>query len=77
MKPIEPEDVAGQPAVFGRGQPGVEPLPARVTRDGLVYTRWQLSFDERRAILDGACIDLVIFRGRAPLQALSMSVQGV
>ena len=77
MKPVDPEDMPGELVHIGAGQPQYMPLPARIVGGGAVHTRWQLTFEERQAILDGACIDLTIMTFGQPLQPLMMTVQGV
>ena len=70
MKPVEPrEHLEGTRTAFiGPTGSGIEPLPAIAVRtdDGLeVRTEWELTFDERAAILDGARVVLT-FLGRVP-----------
>jgi hypothetical protein len=76
MKPIEPNDIDGISTTYLSTEPGIEPLPARVS-EGIVYTRWQLSGIERLAILDGACIDVAIMLNGRSLQPIAIAVQGV
>ena len=70
MKPVEPrEQLEGTRTAFvGPAGSGIEPLPAIAVRtdDGLeVRTEWDLTFDERAAILDGARV-ILTFLGRVP-----------
>lgn len=59
------------------GQFQYEPLPALHGANGAVLARWQLTEDERRAIEDGANIELTIFAFGRPLQPHYLVVQGV
>ncbi len=77
MKPIDPTGAPGRATTFGKDQPEFVPLPARVEDGCVVHTRWHLSLDERRAILDGADIDLQLITGGRPLQPIHITVQGV
>jgi len=81
MEPIEiPDDEmrGGERVVFAADQPEYRPLPAlRYPFYGTVRTRWRLSENERRAILDGANVELSIVTFGAPLQPVVLSVQGV
>lgn len=77
MIPVEPIGVAGRHVTYAADQPEYNPLKATVEPDGTVHTRWQLTLDERRAILDGACIILEIATFNAPLQPLFIAVEGV
>lgn len=65
--------------VYGADQEEYRPLPAVVLREpeGRVITRWQPTEDERRAIMDGACIELCLATFNGPLQPLLVGVQGV
>lgn len=75
MIPVKPL-TAGRHVTYAADQPEYNPLPAVVEPDGTVHTRWQLTDDERRAILDGACITLAILTFNTPLQPLLMAVEG-
>lgn len=78
MIPVKPFPVYGARAMtFAADQTEYNPLPALIELDGRVHTRWQLSEDERRAILDGACIVLEVLTFNQPLQPLALRVEGV
>lgn len=62
---------------FAADQPQYNPLPAVIDSDGVVHTRWQLTEDERRAILDGACITLSIMTFGQALQPVLLAIEGV
>lgn len=79
MKPISP--VADDPETrwgvseltFAKDQPEYIPLPALKFSDGLVVTRWKLSFWERiSALLEGS-VYLGILTYNRPLQPIRMS----
>lgn len=77
MKPIEVTGIDGRSITYGANQSEYEPLPAVVQSDGTIWTRWQLSPEERRAILDGAAIELSVMTFGQPIQPLYMRVQGI
>lgn len=66
MRPVEPRDPSvGRRMVFvGPPGSGIEPLVA-IENDGEIRTEWDLSFNERRAILEGARV-LLTFQGAMP-----------
>ena len=78
MKPVEPIQLYqdARRVTYGAGQSEYDVLPAVRYPDGTVHTRWQLTADERRAILDGACIVLSILTFNQPIQPLHLSVEG-
>lgn len=78
MKPIDPGEEYGRLVVYGADQPEYLPLPSRVTDDGLAaaFTLWELSFDERQAILDGARIGLQILTFGRAMQPVYLAVEG-
>lgn len=51
--------------VIAEHQPEFIPMPSVRTPQGQVITRWQLSDEERRAILEGEDIFLTIWSGGA------------
>ncbi len=75
MTPVEPrEHLEGtRTAYIGPNGSGIEPLPA-VFYHNEVRTEWDLSFDERAAILDGARV-ILTFRGSMP--PCRIEVEGV
>lgn len=75
MKAIEPLG-EGALVVYAANQPEYDPLPARRLPDGTLRTRWQPDAIERRAILDGACIELEILTFGNPLQPVRLAVEG-
>ena len=79
MKPTDPEGLPGQRVDYAASQDQYETLLSNRVSDaeGKVWSRWELSADERRAILDGACIELAMWTFGAPLQPVYLRVQGV
>ena len=81
MKPVEPIRCGDgmTRVVFGAGQPQYNPLPALVldTPERHVVSRWQFTEDERRAILDGACLELSQMTFGEPIQPVHLSIEGV
>lgn len=79
MKPLSP--VAYDPETrwgvseitFAKDQPEYIPLPALKFQDGLVVTRWGLSFWERIQILLGGSVYLGLLTYNHPLQPIKMS----
>lgn len=76
MKPIEPTGLPGERIVLAKDQSQYENLVAHVA-DERVYTRWSLDEDERRAILDGAAIELTTWTFGQRFQPVHLRVQGV
>lgn len=77
MHPIDTGESYGRLVMFAKDQPQYEPLPSRVMPDGVLATAWTLSLDERRAILDGANVELFIWTFGRPLQPVAIRIQGV
>lgn len=85
MKPASP--VAYDPETrwgiseitYAKDQPGYIPLPALRFDDGLVVTRWDLTWKERLILLFGGSVFLGLLTFNKPLQPikLSTSVQEV
>ena len=79
MKPLSP--VAYDPETrwsvseltFAKDQPQYIPLPALKFQDGLVVTRWGLSFWERVNILFGGSVYLGLLTYNNPLQPIRIS----
>lgn len=75
MIPIEPPEYEGTRRMVWKGPtPDIEDLVVRIAPDGMSYSLWRLSFNERRAVLDGANVILQVV-GRHP--PVSLSVEGV
>ena len=76
MKPIEPTGLPGQRVVLAENQDQYENLIAHTTGEQ-VYTRWSLDEIERRAILDGAAVELITWTFGQRFQPVYLRVQGV
>ena len=75
MQPTTPDGLPGRTVVFAKDQPQYAPLPSTIDGD-TVWSRWQLTEGERKAILDGACIELGLMTFGKPLQPILLQVQG-
>ena len=79
MKPTSPvaldsEDRWGvSEIVFAKDQPQYIPLPALKFQDGLVVTRWSLSWGERIRLLLGGSVFLGMLTFNKPLQPIRIS----
>ncbi len=76
MDPVKPDGMPGRRVVLAKTQPQYADLVANMTADK-VHTRWSLDVDERKAILDGACIELITWTYGQPFQPVYLRVQGV
>lgn len=76
MTPVDPGENYGEFRVYGANQPEYTPLPARLDSDGATLTLWNLSLDERAAILDGARIGLRLLTFGNPVQPVYLAVEG-
>ncbi len=76
MKPIEPTGLPGERVVLAEKQPQYDNLVATVDGDR-VYTRWSLDETERRALMDGAGIELITWTFGRQFQPVYLRVQGV
>lgn len=63
--------------MYAEEQESYENLPAVIDEVGVTWTRWELSGEERRAIVDGAGIELLLWTFGLPLQPVYMRVEGV
>ena len=76
MDPVEPDGLPGDRVVLAKDQPQYKDLVATITSE-CVHTRWSLDESERRAILDGACIELTTWTFGQQFQPVHLRVQGV
>lgn len=76
MKPVEPPEWMGTSRMVWQGPtPDVADLVVRIDPEvGMSTSVWDLTFNERAAILDGARVILNVY-GRHPIVALS--IEGV
>jgi hypothetical protein len=58
---------------FAKDQPQYIPLPALRFQDGLVVTRWKMSWKERIQILFGSSVYLGLLTYNRPLQPIRIS----
>lgn len=77
MKPVSPiiPGVELPEVKFAEDQPEYETLPAFIGSDGVVLTRWKLSFSERLRVLFTGDIYLFVWTFRQPLQPVALSVE--
>ena len=76
MIPVEPTGLPGIRVVLAESQEQYENLVAHISGD-IVHTRWSLNEVERRAVIDGACIELLTWTFRQPFQPIRLRVQGI
>lgn len=72
MKPIKFD---GANVVFGAEQPEYEPMPARLTDDGVVISCWELTPEELEQVKKTGQIWLSMLTFFQPLQPVSMAVE--
>lgn len=77
MKPTTPVIPGSKvpEVVFAKDQPQYIPLPAHITEDGIVITRWRLSFMERLRLMLGGSLWLSVMTFNRPLQPVKLDVQ--
>jgi hypothetical protein len=72
MEPVSPVLLNNEcnlaEVIFAKDQPQYRPLPAIVTSDGYVTTRWKFTFRERLRILFGGSLYLQQLTFNDPLQ---------
>lgn len=79
MKPVSPvarnlDDARGcSETIFAKDQREYIPLPALRFNDGLVVTRWELSWKERFRIFFGGSVFLGLLTFNRPLQPVKLS----
>lgn len=77
MIPVDPGEDFGELRVYGAGQEEYHPLVSRVYPGGhAMLTKWHLSEDDRRAILDGADLYLHIMTFGRALQPVGLWIAG-
>jgi hypothetical protein len=74
ITPVLSPEFADKEHVFGSNQPQYIPLPALISQCGVVLTRWRLSEEERKLVLDGADIMLSVWTVGQPLQPVMLEV---
>ncbi len=76
MRPTEPTGLPGTRIVLAKNQSQYESLVAHTTGEH-VYTRWELDENDKKAILDGACVELITWTYGQLFQPIHLRVQGV
>ena len=76
MNPIDPGEQYGQLKVYGAGQPEYTPLPTRVDDESAALSKWELSLEERRALMDGARVCLRHLTFGQALQPVYLFIEG-
>ena len=78
MIPVDIEEQEGFKKVrIAEHQPQYETLPALVSPEGWNVSEWQLTEDERLAILDGATVYLYVWTFGRSMQPVNLAVRGV
>jgi hypothetical protein len=77
MRPVSPviPDADVSEVCYAKDQPQYLPLPAVKLEDGSILTRWVLSEDEKRQILEQGYIYLEVLTFNRPLQPLRLSAE--
>ena len=80
MMPVDPKPArptTGHRVVMAAHQAGVRPLPGWSIDDdhGAILTRWHLTEAERRAILDGDDVWIMVSTFGHPLQPLAVATK--
>jgi hypothetical protein len=78
MRPVTPvfPGLPNLPEVtFAKDQPQYIPLPALLQSDGLVTTRWSLTWRERIQVLFGGNLWLQVLTFNRPFQPVSLSTE--
>lgn len=61
--------------VFAKDQPQYEPLPAHVAEDGMVLTRWKLTWRERIRLVCTGDLYCWIWTFRQAMQPIAITVE--
>jgi hypothetical protein len=61
--------------VFGKDQPPYTPLPAYKDDNGVVFTRWHLTWRERCKVLFGGDLWLTVLTFNLPLQPVKIETE--
>jgi hypothetical protein len=77
MRPVELEPSEGWKNVIIAGRPGLDNNLVAARQGHEFYTLWDLSFAERRAILDGAKVEIWFTQTMPGFNPMSVTVQGV
>jgi hypothetical protein len=71
---MQPIDFPGRNIIFAENQKEYLPLPAHLTKDGIVTCCWKLSFLERIRLLFSGRLFLTTVTFNTPLQPLLPSI---
>ncbi len=71
MRPVAPS-VEGGRIVFGANQVEYEPLPAAITREGVVVTDWEPSAEDLATLMEGGRVRISILTFGDKLQPLKV-----
>lgn len=74
MKPASPVIRGYDEVVYAKDQPQYNPLPSIKLPDGLIVTRWAMTWRERLRCLFTGSVYLEVLTFNQPLQPLKMSV---
>lgn len=77
MQPVSPviPSANSDEVTYAKDQPEYLPLPAVKLEDGTILTRWALSEDEKRLILEQGYVYLEVLTFNQPLQPLRLSAE--
>jgi hypothetical protein len=77
MQPVSPviPSINSDEIIYAKDQPEYLPLPAVKLEDGTILTRWELSEEEKRLILEQGYIYLEVLTFNRPLQPLRLSAE--
>lgn len=75
MKPVSPVIVSAdaEEIIYGANQPEVQPLPAIRTKEGIILTRWLLTENEKKIILEQGYVFLSVSTCNQPLQPVMLT----
>lgn len=74
ISPVIAPEFASAEVTYAKEQEQYRPLPVHKTSDGVILSRWHLSDEERRAVINGADIWLYVWTFNQPLQPIRMEV---
>lgn len=60
-------------SIYAKDQPEYRPLPSFKCEDGMVVTRWSLTFGERLRLLIGGSLWLSVLTFNGPLQPVKLT----
>lgn len=77
MQPLSPviPDKDAPETVYAKDQPEYIPLPSVKTPDGIVLTRWSVSEQEKKQILEQGYFYLLVSTFNTPLQPVMLTTE--